>query len=151
MKKFIIIDGNNLIHKIPELKNLFYKNPESAQLGLYEKIRSRMLREGKIILVFDGFGNEKSDIIYSGKLTADEIIRRFIEDNHERNSISVVSSDNYILSLANACGCEVIKSESFFKKGTKKTGMNKPEDKFRSEKPEYATKKEIEEFKKLFS
>lgn len=152
MKKYIIIDGNNLIHKIPELKNLFYKNPEAAQLGLYEKVKSRILRDGKIVLVFDGYGKEKNNIIYSGKLTADEIIRRFIEENYEKNSVSVVSSDNYITSLAKACGCEVIKSELFINDDTtKKTRINKPEDKSRSEKPEYATKKEIEELKRLFS
>jgi predicted RNA-binding protein with PIN domain len=152
MKKFIIIDGNNLIHKIPELKNLFNKNPESAQLGLYEKLRTRMFREDKMILVFDGYGNEKSGMIYSGKLTADEIIRRFIEENHEKNAISVVSSDNYITSLARACGCEVIKSESFIKEETaKKEKTQKSTDTGSGEKPEYATKKEIEEFKKLFS
>jgi len=152
MKKYIVIDGNNLMHKIPELKNLFNKSPEAAQLGLYEKIRSRNLREGKTILVFDGFGNDKSDIIYSGKLSADEIIRRFIEENHDKNAVSVVSSDNYIISLAKACGCEVIKSESFIKTETaKKEKTQKSTDTGSGEKPEYVTKKEIDELKKLFS
>jgi predicted RNA-binding protein with PIN domain len=150
--KYIIIDGNNLIHKIPELKNLFYKNPESAHITLYEKAKSITGKDGKLLLVFDGFGTSNKNVIYSGKLTADEIIRRFIEENYERNAISVISSDNYITSLAKACGCEVIKSESFLKTGVvQKTGGIKSKGIPCNEKPEHVTKKEIAEFKKLFS
>lgn len=150
--KYTIIDGNNLIHKIPELKNLFYKNPESAHLTLYEKVKLRIGRGEKLLLVFDGFGTGNKNIIYSGKLTADEIIRRLIEENYEKNAISVISSDNYIASLAKACGCEVINSESFFKENTfKKSSGIKSKEIPGNEKPEHVTKKEIAEFKKLFS
>lgn len=152
MKKYFIIDGNNLIHQIPELRNLFLKNPESAQLTLYEKIKLRTGKDGKLVLVFDGFGTGNRDIIYSGKLSADEIIRRFIEENYERNAVSVVSSDNYITSLAKACGCDVIKSKLFLENITgQKTKVNKYSEINGNEKPEFPTKKEITEFKKLFS
>jgi len=153
MKKYIVIDGNNLLHKISELRNLFYKNPESAQLSLLEKIKMKTGRDGKIVLVFDGYGKENNIITYSGKLTADEIIRRFIEDNHEKSSLTVVSSDAYITSLARACGCEVIKSENYLSAGKgDKPGAGKKEPGINnSEKPEYTSKKYFEEFKKFFS
>ena len=77
--KTIVIDSNNLIHKVSEFKKLFYENPESAQLTLIESVKSKVNKNFKLIFVFDGFGNIKRNYVYySEKVTADEVIRKYI-------------------------------------------------------------------------
>ena len=149
----VIIDGNNLLHKMQNLKRLFKENPESAQLSLYESVKGKMSRNDKLVLVFDGFSNIKSaNIIFSGVKTADDIIRKYIEDNYQKKSMAVISSDNEIISIARACSCEILKSEDFVSE--KKTLKNKninhlmPKD---SEKPEGMSKRDFDFFKNKFS
>ena len=75
--KYVIIDGYNLLHKIPRLKNLMKENPDSAQMNLLYTARRSLNSGEKLVLVLDGYSNFKSsDIIYSGNVTADEVIRK---------------------------------------------------------------------------
>jgi predicted RNA-binding protein with PIN domain len=110
----------------------------------------------RVIFVFDGFSDiKKNNVIFSGRFTADEVIRRYIEDNYEIESLTVVSSDNGITNLAKICGCEVKKSEDFWKElnppaSSKNKNINQLLDK-NGEKPERITKKELDEFKKYFT
>lgn len=149
----VIIDGNNLLHKMQNLKRLFKENPESAQLSLYEAVKGKLSRNDKLVLVYDGFSSIKSpNIIFSGVKTADEIIRKYIEDNYGKKSMAVVSSDNEILRIAQACGCEILKSEDFVseRKIMKSDNINHvmPKD---DEKPDGMSKKDFDFFKNQFS
>ena len=149
----VIIDGNNLLHKMQNLKKLFASNPESAQLSLYETVKGKLSKNDKLILVFDGFSNIKSsNIIFSGVKTADEIIRKYIEENYQKKSMAVISSDNEIISIARACSCEILKSEDFVseKKTLKNENINHlmPKD---NEKPERMSKRDFDFFKNKFS
>lgn len=153
--KYVIIDGYNLLHKIPRLKNLMKENPDSAQMSLLETVRRSMNHGERLVLVLDGYSNfRSSDIIYSGNVTADEVIRSFIEDHYAKDSITVVSSDSYITGLAKVCGCEVIKSEDFVKLN-KLSDLPLPRKEKKEtneeEKPTDISKKDLEEFKKYFS
>ena len=150
----IIIDGNNVIHKMQGIRKLFSENPESAQLTLYESIKSRLNKNDKLILVFDGFSNIKSpNILFSGVKKADEVIRRYIEENYNKKSIAVVSSDNEILSIAKACGCEILKADDFIVEGKIKStdNINHYLPKKEDEKPDGMSKKDFDFFKKHFS
>ena len=153
--KTIVIDSNNLIHKVPEFKRLFSENPESAQLSLIDSVKSKANKNYKLIFIFDGFGNiRKNYVNYSGKKTADEVIRRYIEEYYEKKSLSVVTSDNEIQRLAKVCGCEVIKSEDFWNSINKENIKNKNINHLlykEGEKPDRISKKELEEFKKYFT
>jgi predicted RNA-binding protein with PIN domain len=153
--KTIIIDGNNLIHKIPSIKKTFLISPEAAQLSLVESVLSKHKSKDKIIFVFDGFGKiSKENVIFSGKMSADEVIRKFIEDYYNKKIITIVSSDNDIIRLAKICACEVIKSEDFWniqeKSPLKGKNINQLLYK-EGEKPDRISKKELEEFKKYFT
>lgn len=111
----IIIDGNNLIHKIPVFKKSFAINPDNCRRTLIEAVKGRLRIKAKVIFVFDGHSGEKlHNVIYSGTKTADSVIRNYIEENYNKHSIKVVSSDNEIASLAKVCGCEVSTSEKFW-------------------------------------
>ncbi len=151
--RIVLIDGNNVLHKIHNLKKLFSENPEAAQLSLYETIKGKLSKQDKLVLVFDGFSNIRSqNIIFSGVKTADEIIRIYIEENYNKKTIAVISSDNDIISIARACGCEILKSEDFIfgNKYDKNANINQvlPKD---NEKPEGMSKKDFDFYKNQFS
>ena len=159
--KTIIIDGNNLIHKVDKFKKLFDKDRSNAQSTLTEALKTRIPRSMKLVLVFDGHSDKKmSGVIYSGIKTADEVIRQYIEENYNRIPILVVSSDRGITNLAKLCGCEIKKSEVFWNEIDKevKTLKSIPSSKNINElyndgkeKPEKITKKELIEFKRYFT
>ncbi len=153
--KTIIVDSNNLIHKVNELKKLFSENPESAQLTLIESVKSKVNKNFKIIFVFDGFGNiKRNNVVYSGKLLADDVIKKYIEENYSKKTLTVISSDAEITRLARVCGCDTKKSEDFWKElnlsPTKGKNINQLLYK-EGEKPDRISKKELEEFKKYFT
>ena len=150
--RYIIIDGNNLIHKVAGLKKLFENDRLASGRSLLESVKSRLSRGDKLKIVFDGFGSySDSSVIFSGKKTADEIIRQFIEENYNKNQITVVSSDMEVYRLAKACGCDAKKSEEFWKENTViKKKVTKDKNTADSEKPSGISKKDFEEFKNLF-
>lgn len=156
--KMIIIDANNVIHKDVQLKALFNKDKEAAQLALIEKVKAGSKPVEKIIYVFDGHGrSSNSSVIYSGNKTADDIIRTRIENLSDVKKLVIVSSDNGITGLARVCGCTVKSSESFLneisikKSITSGKNINQNYIYDKTEKPERMNKKEIEEFKKYFT
>jgi len=153
--KTIIIDSNNLIHKVSDLRKLFNENPESAQLTLTESVKTKVNRNYKLIFVFDGYGSVKRSYIeYSGNKKADDVIRKYIEDNYTSKTLCVVSSDAEIQRLAKICGCEVKASEDFWKEINPPLYKNRDINQVlykEGEKPDRMSKKELEEFKKYFT
>ncbi|MBS1515874.1 MAG: NYN domain-containing protein [Bacteroidetes bacterium] len=153
----IIIDGNNLLHKIPSFKKSFSANPDSTRRTLVEAVKGRIKNKAKIIFVFDGHCDDRiQNVIFSGAKTADEVIRKFIEDNYDKNSIKVVSSDREITSLAKVCGCEVSTSEKFWEEInsislTKGKNINQLYLYDKSEKPNGISRKDFNEFLKHFT
>lgn len=150
MEKYLI-DGNNLMHKIPHIKD--------SRDAVIAAVSSR-LKGKQIIFVFDGQGDSTGNVIYSGIKSADEIIRQKIEKNSEKNSkdkmLTVVSSDNEIIGLAKVCGCKFERSEDFWKRISANdgntTGKNVNElYHYDDEKPSGISKGDIKEFKKYFS
>lgn len=116
-----IIDGNNLIGKIKFLNQLHKKNKiQSAEkLAL---IVGRYFHSKKIAvsLHFDGFQSDVIKvpgikIIYSGKLSADERIKKEIENSKNPKNIILVTSDNNLAEFGSVCSCHVIKCEGFSK------------------------------------
>lgn len=159
--KTIIIDANNVIHKDIQLKALFNKDKESAQLALIEKVKAGLRANEKAEYVFDGHGKSLNrSVEFSGSRTADEIIRNKIENLTDMKNLTIVSSDNGITGLARVCGCTVKSSENFLieisnKKSItsgKNINQNYLYDKDeKEEKPAGMNKKELEEFKKYFT
>ena len=147
IKKFLI-DGNNLMGKIPELKNI---SKEQKQLSR-ERLAAMLDRyfagkKVKAVLYFDGFAgpaiNTSSlSIHYSNSRTADDLIRHDIECAKNPKLLTVVSSDNSIASFARACSCEIIKSEKM------RGELSKKETNIEAEKIKAISNEEI---KRLFS
>lgn len=141
-----IIDGNNLIGKITSLKNLSDKQFAREKLALMLE-RFFAGKKLKVSLHFDGFENEPIrvsgiKIKYSLNRSADEMIKKEIEKVKNQKSVFVVSSDLEILSYAKVCGCNVLKSEEFYRQMLSQNEKNKEEEK--------PTDFDTKEFKKLF-
>ncbi len=118
MKRKILIDGNNLLHKIPKLS----KNSTSdTRISLALKLDNYFAKRNiNCTVIFDGHRKDtirtnKVKIEYSGSITADEIIRTEIERAKNTKLLTVISSDTGITDLAKVCSCDIIKSEDFSK------------------------------------
>jgi predicted RNA-binding protein with PIN domain len=136
-----IIDGNNLIGKIPSIKNLQRKNRQASREKL-ANLLGRYFSKGRnmVTLHFDGHVNETINVAgikikYSGSKTADDKINP--------KNITVVTSDNNVAQFARVCSCQVIKSEDF----SKKLFAHRHSDDEQSRIEEINN---LEEFKKLF-
>jgi len=147
--KHYIIDGNNLIGKIPELNKLQKKEKQQSR----EKIALLLQRyfhnpNVKISLHFDGFPKDEiritgGTIYYSKNLTADELIKKEIEQSKNPRNLVIVSSDLSIASFAQKCSCTVLSAEKF----AKQIITVPPEE---EEKKRLKELDNPEEFKKLF-
>ena len=128
-----IIDGNNLIGKIKSFSSLQKKDKQSAREKLtFYLERYFSSKKTKVTLHFDGYENlpiktQKIIIVYSENKTADEIIKRQIEDSRNPKNLVVVSSDNGVIKFAKVCSCEIIQSENFAKMISRKT-VNEEEE-----------------------
>lgn len=119
--KHYIIDGNNLLGKIPAIKKLQKSNKQASReklaflLGRYFS-KSR----NSVTLHFDGHLKETIKVSgikikFSGSKTADDKIKIEIERSKNPKNIIVVTSDNNVAEFARVCSCQVIKSEDFTK------------------------------------
>ena len=157
--KIFLIDAHNLIHKDSELKKKFIKNPETASNSLLELIRlfSGKYPSYKFLVIFDGYFEGVSiphpaiTTIFSGKQTADTIIKEQIKNSLTTKNIVVVSSDAEVLSYSKIYSCELYTSEEFLLliKPIEEIRIS-PKEQTKNEKPNYTSKKDMEFFKNLF-
>lgn len=145
-----IIDGNNLIGKIPSLSLLQKKDKQAPREKLTFIVENYFHNKKiKVSLHFDGFENLPiktyiTKIHYSKSKIADKYIKNEIEAEKNRKNLIVVTSDNNIREFAKVCGCEVISSKEFAKLILKKG--NDDEEKRRID-----SMNDTEWFKKLFN
>ena len=119
--KHYLIDGNNLLGKIPSLKKLHKADKQVSREKLAFLLgRYFSNKKGFVDLHFDGYENETikvsgMKINYSDSLTADERIKKEIERSKNPKNVIVVTSDSNLAEFARVCSCSVIKSEDFAK------------------------------------
>lgn len=118
-----LIDGYNLLHSIPSLKNLFPRDPFQAREQLIQYIAHATLkRRFRCTVVFDGDSSAEKvkqslhapiHVVYSYPQTADEKIKQIIEHSKNRSLLVVITSDREILNFAKVCACETHTSKHF--------------------------------------
>lgn len=139
-----LIDGNNLIGKIPELRKLKSDIASEKLIFLLQRYFSN--KKVKITIFFDGYSSEKIktnfEIVHSLNRSADELIKNKIDKSIRNQNLVVVSSDLEIFSYAKECGCSAIRSEDFYKKISSLKSDNNDEKKINYN---------LEEFKKIFN
>src|SRR5262245_14676618 len=112
--RLIIIDGYNLIHRSPELKPGRDRTLQQARVKLLNLLAWALGgSEVRFLVVFDGAEGGGRDS-QSGRVearfsrppeTADDVIRRLVEDRVERvDRVTVVTSDIEVARHARAMG-----------------------------------------------
>jgi predicted RNA-binding protein with PIN domain len=147
--KHYIIDGNNLLGKDRFLSQLQKKDKQQSREKL-AFILSRYFSRKKtsVSLHFDGFEREvikvpSIKIIYSGNYSADDNIKREIENSKNPRNIILITSDTNLMEFGRVCSCKVIKCEEFAQL-LNQANSNK-EEQYKSD-----SNVNVEEFKKLF-
>ena len=161
--KTYIIDALNVIHKEPSLRNLLSGNMNNALNGLIQKISlfASRYKSYKFKLIADGSNYELTNpyinikVITSGNIKADTVIKEKIDKSKNKKNITVVSSDTEVYNYGKINSCTVRTSEEFLNllnpSSKKTTGSATPKDKRTAkEKPSKPSRREVEEFLKLF-
>jgi predicted RNA-binding protein with PIN domain len=129
-----IIDGNNLIGKIPELWKLQKKDKQASREGLAFRLERYFFQKKiEVSLHFDGFPKEaikarKIKIYYSENTIADNKIKDEIANANNPKLITVISSDFNVQEYAKVNSCSIIKSENFAKELEKKDNIDDEEE-----------------------
>jgi len=130
MQRKYIIDGNNLIGKIPKLHGL----DKQVLRGKLAFILERYFydKKVKVSLHFDGFANAQIrarglKITYSENRIADDKIRDEISYAKNPKLITLVSSDNALRDFAKKNSCTIISSEEFNREMNKPANVNDEE------------------------
>jgi predicted RNA-binding protein with PIN domain len=148
--KEVIIDGNNLIGKIKNLSVLQKRDKITAREKLAFMLnRYYSNKKIKVSLHFDGFKSvsirtDNISIIYSDEITADEKIKKQIEQAKNSRNIALITSDRNLQQFAKACSCEIISCEDF----SKMLGSSRHRG---DEQSRIDEMNNVEEFKKLFN
>jgi predicted RNA-binding protein with PIN domain len=125
MARVILIDGNNLIHRTPELKTLVNYDFTRCREKLIEILKQyiKIMQNYEIMLIFDNklllgnttdYGRLKVIYIDSRYQDADTFIKEKVVKK-DRFYI-VVSSDNSVFHFCENAGAVSIKSEEFIKR-----------------------------------
>lgn len=119
--KHYIIDGNNLLGKERLLSQLQKRDKQLSREKLaFMLSRYFGIKRAAVSLHFDGFEKEvikvsNIKIIYSGNLSADEKIKKEIENSKNPRNIVLVTSDSNLMEFGKVCSCQSIKCEVFAK------------------------------------
>jgi predicted RNA-binding protein with PIN domain len=120
-EEYLLVDGYNIIHAWPELKELVDdNNMEGARMKLVDTLSNfKGVRKCQIIVVFDAYrvqehGEEIIDyhnihIVYTRTAqTADQYIEKFAHDNHNKYNIVVATSDGLQQIIVRGEGCSLL-------------------------------------------
>lgn len=110
-----VIDGYNIINH-PEFAHK-YKQSLNPQIALSILIKTKKLTgsaKNKVFIVFDGYPPSGfnpdeaigAEIIFSRKISADEKIKRIVEESAQRKNIVVVSDDKGIKLMIKGLGSQ---------------------------------------------
>ncbi|MFA6541720.1 MAG: NYN domain-containing protein [Bacteroidota bacterium] len=117
-----IVDGYNVIHSIPSLRNLLLRDAEGAREQLiYAIARLSTTRKFRCTVVFDGAAPELHrpsphapiHVVYSFPISADDKIKELITKAINRTLLVVISSDREIINFAKVCSCQTHTSKHF--------------------------------------
>lgn len=163
--KHYIIDAHNVIHKSAFLSSQIQISLDVARNSFMQMLSqfSQKYPSYKFTVIFDGkIGynsvNSKSIRTFSSfEREADELIKERIAKLKSTKNVIVVSSDNAVASYAKVHACDILTSNDFISLITVQESLPSNNSRaisgkrIKSEKPNFTTKKDLDEFKKLFS
>ncbi len=119
-EEYLLVDGYNVIHVWPELKELADDNMEAARSKLIDILSNYQgIRKWRIILVFDAYRvqGHREEIINHGNIhlvytkeaqTADQYIEKFAHDHNKKYNITVATSDGLQQIIVRGQGCKLL-------------------------------------------
>jgi len=150
----IIIDTNNLMHKVGSLKKLLDKDKDIVVDTMIAKMQNHFFgNKIKVTLVFDGYGKNKHHGNFEVKFAktnsldyenADKLIKTLIDKARTPKLLKIVTSDNEISWYAKDSGCKIQSSESFWGELKDKKIQQKIREGDINEKPQEVTKMEYD-------
>ncbi len=153
-----IIDGYNVIHNVPRLRDALNQSLEHGRNMLVSLVRAyQSSHRTKMSLVFDGdeIGGASNEftstkwlkVIYSKPPEkADPLIKRMIRKTPNKKSLFVVSADNEIIQSARQHGAHVLSPDEFYFRATKHPVQDQLNQKY----SEKISEQELDEWLKLF-
>jgi small GTP-binding protein len=118
--EYLLVDGYNIIHAWPELKELADDNMDGARMKLIESLSNyQAIRKCRIIAVFDAYrvqGHREEVMDFSNihlvftkeAQTADQYIEKFAHDNKKKYNIAVATSDGMQQMIVRGAGCSLL-------------------------------------------
>jgi len=158
MNQKIIIDGYNMIHQVPILASELTRDLENARAVLVERLRAYLSdKKVHVTVVFDGTGLRLPHPTFPETLnlmvrfskppqSADDVIKKLIDDTQHKKSLLVVSADNSIVMHAHSAGAKSVTPIDFSEIMTKKPVADDFTNKFDCQ----LTPKEIAKWMELF-
>ncbi|MGC7872026.1 NYN domain-containing protein [Desulfosporosinus sp. SYSU MS00001] len=119
-EEYLLVDGYNVIHAWPELKELADSNMDGARMKLLDSLSNYQgVRRSQIIVVFDAYlvqGHLEEVIDYHNihlvytreAQTADQYIEKFAHDNQKKYNITVATSDGLQQIIIRGEGCALL-------------------------------------------
>ena len=119
-EEYLLVDGYNIIHAWPELKELAEVYIGSARMSLLDSLsKYQSVRQSNVIVVFDayrvqGHREEMTDyhnirLVYTKEAqTADQYIEKFARDNRDKYDITVATSDGLQQIIVRGAGCSLL-------------------------------------------
>jgi predicted RNA-binding protein with PIN domain len=122
-----IIDGYNVIHKIPDIKELMESDLQSARekfvflLDNYfstKKIQVYVVYDGcNDITTFNIHSTPRIRVLFSKRNQKADILIKILADERKNKALTtIVSSDHEVFQYGKVSRCNVMKSEDFIKK-----------------------------------
>lgn len=158
MSLVYVIDAYNLTnHALFKPKTKSDHNLPGNTLSFIVSKKPSLAKKNKIILVFDGYcrrewqvcDSQNIMIIFSRKASADEKIKKIVEDSPDRKNIIVVSCDKELSFIVRSLGAACQPVEEFL--GVKKISNRNQRNSDGAEELSYSDKHKInEELKKLW-
>ncbi|AET69189.1 small GTP-binding protein domain protein [Desulfosporosinus orientis DSM 765] len=119
-EEYLLVDGYNIIHAWPELKELADENMDGARMRLLDILSNYQgIRKCQIIAVFDayrvqGHAEEVMDyhnihMVFTREAqTADQYIEKFAHDHSKKYHITVATSDGLQQIIIRGAGCALL-------------------------------------------
>jgi len=120
-----IIDGYNVIKRLEALADLKLQAGREALLSMIDRFCPQGSARNEVTVVFDGqddvWGIQQpslhSRVVFTSGISADEWIKRQVEDHRHPKSLVVVSDDREIQCYVRKLGAGVRGVDEFFKMG----------------------------------
>ncbi len=126
MSRQFLLDGYNVLHKMPELLEKSLEDGRAGLLQFISQKRPQGSSRNSVTVVFDGSEDVwsiptpgETRVLFSKGESADDLLKRLIEEAANPREIVLVSDDRELVKFAGAHGADVWTVAEFLHQGRK--------------------------------